>query len=39
MAPTAGMAVSQPPPWANTTTATTKHTTRIAIMIRYRRSR
>ena len=27
------------PPWANTTTATTKHTTRIAIMIRYRRSR
>src|SRR2546430_4655083 len=39
MAPTAGMAGSQPPPLANTITAITKHITRIAIMIRYRRSR
>src|SRR5262249_39499146 len=39
IAPTAGMAASQPAPCAKRTTANAKQATRNAIMIRYRRSR
>src|ERR1035441_7954309 len=39
IAPTAGMAVSQPAPLTNSTTAITKQASRMPIITRYRRSR